>query len=345
MQHGAGAAEEQSDIYIFAAMDANSGYALLMNKAKDLPNIAQIKASGQPLWLLRESNTQVGMLTVDFITWNEEKNNWIPQSTRMALHPQKGWINASDPKNPDFIEAKQSMTQVNAETADKHQQSLQAYLDAFPNARFSLENRMNPLKSQQAQAPIYTTYITDQQPANQKALVPLTPGVAQAITCELSGKVFKDPVVLNRDITLPGVSGRQLKLGRSYEKSELEKLGINSSNFYANFTLKKIVNRLGCNDAGLMENLSNDRLVDPVMLDTMSNPQILPSSHSLSKETIDGMIASGRTLRCPETQQPFTQQNVVPNVNLDRFIKAWPECQRLLVETLRTPNANLKPKL
>ena len=340
-------ADNAPDIYIFKAMDRNVGYRLLKTKAEGMLNIAQIKQNEEIIWLLRESNTQKGMLTVDYISWDNIKQIWKENSTRMALHPNKGWIPTSDTNSPDFIEAMKSINKVDSDTAGEHQATLQAYLSKLPYA-LNVQNRMNPTKQEQAKQGIYTSYIVvgADRPSN-KVSVPLTPPITQAISCELSGKVFKDPVVLIRDITIPGGGGRpiQLNKGKSYERSELEKIGIDPANYYTNFVLSKIINRLGCGDKGLIENLSDDRMVDPVMLETLADPYILPSSHSLSKQIIDGMIASGRSLRCPQTQQPFTQQTAIANVNLDRFIKAWPTCQALLIESLDKRNPHSRSKL
>lgn len=340
---------EESTIYIFKSMDRNAGYKKLKDHAAHLPNLAEIIKSGTTLWLLRESNTQVGMLTVDFIIWDKEKNNWRENSTRMALHPDKGWINASDVTAPLFQETMAAISKVNSETAAKHQDSLQSYLSTL-SFNLLVENRMNPAKNEQATQPIYTSYVTigEDHPANKKVLVSLTPATAQAITCELSGKVFKDPVVLKRDLILT-IHKNPVKLtkGKSYEKAELQKLGVYPNNYYANFTLNKIINRLGCNSTALIENLSQDRLIDPVMLDTLKEPYILPSGRSISKDTVDGMIASGRSLRCPETQQPFTKEEAIPNINLDRFIQAWPACQEKLIESMNTDlvSNSKKPRL
>ncbi len=126
----------------------------------------------------------------------------------------------------------------------------------------------------------------------------------------------------------------KLSKGKSYELAELQRLGINSKDYYLNFVLQKIISRLGSNDAGLIEKLETERLIDPVLLETLADPYILPSGHSLSKASIDGIIASGRTLRCPQTQQSFTPANIVSNTNLARFIQAWPESKALLIASL-----------
>jgi hypothetical protein len=347
MQRGPdGTPSEASSIYVFKSMDRNVGYRHLKMLADDLPNIAQIKETGQALWLLRESNTQKGMLTVDYIFWDNKINNWYENSTRMALHPIKGWVNASNVDDPSFKEAMATISEVNSETAEKHQGSLETYLSTLPYT-LTITNRMNPTKQEQANQGIYTGYVTvgDDKPTH-KVSVPLIPATTQAITCELSGKVFKNPVVLTKNITIPGQGGISIQLnkGKSYEKAELEKIGVDSAYYFVNFVLQKIINRLGCGDNALMNNLSHAWLIDPVMLETLEDPYILPSGHSLSKETINGMIASGRTLRCPQTQAPFTK-DLVPNINLDRFIKAWPTCQEQLIESINTRQRSpIKPK-
>lgn len=351
----------QPDLYIFAAMDRNVGYAKLKDMANDLPHIAQVKETGQSLWLLRESNTQRGMLTVDIIRWDTNNNRWRENSTRMALHIDNGWIDASDTKLPEVKEAMKSMHQVNARSAGQHQDSLMKYLGDLPTFKLLVENRLNPSKSQQAKSSIYSQYTStanigrsaeNENSKKTATSVLLTPDIIQAISCEISGKVLQKPMVLKADMARPNPNGHTMHLnrGKSYELAELQRLGI-SANFYCpNFVLAKIISRLGCNNIGLIENLESDRLIDPVMLEILDDPYILPSGHSLSKTTIDGMIASNRSLKCPQTQQPFTKENIVSNINLARFIRAWPESKALLIKSISTePVTNTsntsKPKL
>lgn len=342
----------QPELYIFAAMDRNLGYSRLKEAANELPHIAQVKESGQCLWLLRESNTQPGMLTADFIHWDKENNRWLEKSTRMALHREKGWINASAPNNPEVKEALKSIHTVNAKSAGRHQESLTSYLSSFSPFNLLVQNRLNPSKSQQAQLSLYSQYTSHAKAAasssHSKTPVLLTPDIIQAISCEISGKVLKVPVVLIRDITIANPEGYPMKLskGKSYELAELQRLGVDSKDYYPNFVLQKIISRLGSNDAGLIEKLETERLIDPVLLETLADPYILPSGHSLSKASIDGIIASGRSLRCPQTQLPFTKENIVRNVNLTRFIEAWPNSRAALIKSLSEKSTtSTKPKL
>ncbi|HRE31082.1 MAG TPA: hypothetical protein PLD88_03820, partial [Candidatus Berkiella sp.] len=161
----------------------------------------------------------------------------------------------------------------------------------------------------------------------------------------LTGNIFRTPVVMNKNIKINQEDGKlfmMLEKGKSYEESALLNLGVKKQDYYINFNLMKIIDRLGCNDQGLIEKLDDDRLIDPVYLTTMKDPMILPSTHSYSRETIEGLIHSGRTLKCPNTNQPFNKDDVVPNIALDRFLKAWPECREKLLESFETSNQKRK---
>lgn len=336
---------ENPDIFIYKAMDRSVGYNFLKNRANQMLNIDDIKANGTILWLLRESNTQKGMLTVDFIYWNKALNRWNEVSTRMVLHAKNGWIDSSNPANPEVQEAIKNMVQVDSAVAAKHLGSLETYLTQHKDYKFEIANRVNPFKQDQAQSSVYSSYVTQALIATKVSVV-LTPPIIQAISCELSKKTMKNPVVLKKDIliTEPGDRQMLLRKGRSYERSELEARDIGPDCFIENFSLQKIISRLGCGDKGKIDNLETDRLFEPVMLETMSQPYILPSTHSISRETLEQMKATGRSLRCPETQAPFERSDPVPNLNLDQFIREWPDCQQVLVASLQNQTPPTSPR-
>lgn len=335
-----GPEKQQGDIYIYKAMDQSQGFRVLKARSEELINLSEIKERRQPLWLLRESSTQKGMLTADYIQWNNQNAQWEQGSMRVVLHKDKGWVNANDPSDQDVKEAIKHMENVDSETAVHHLESLSDY---FKNKKLVTLYRMNPAKVEQTNQAVYSGYIVAADlPTSSnvaKVSVSLTPPIQQAITCELSGKIMKEPVVMKADVKVKTADGRDffLRKGRSYEKSALEILNVNRDIYVTNFTLSKVISRLGCNDEGRLNSLEEERLIDPVLLETMSNPYIMPTGRSISKETLDGMIASGRTLKCPETNAPFHAQQAIPNINLDRFIKAWPSCREILVNAIKEP--------
>lgn len=337
--------DKQAPIYIYNAMDRNVGYGILRTRAQALIHLPEIKLSGKLIWLLRESNTQKGMLTADYIRWDNEKNVWLGASIRVVLHKEKGWINASNTETPDVKEAIKRMESVDANIAAGHLDSLSQFLE---KSHLITSNRLNPSQVEQSKQPIYTAYISDvanDDGKPKKVMVSLPPAVLQAITCELTGKPMQDPVVLKADINIRREDGgvMTLKKGRSYERAALEMLNVEKSIYISNFTLKKVIGRLGCSDQGIINSLEAERLLDPVQLETMSDPYIMPSGHSISKETLDGMVKSNRTLKCPETNLPFGKSDAVPNTNLDRFIKAWPSCRETLLESLKSePSSSSK---
>lgn len=337
----AGPDKQQGDIYIYKAMDQSQGFRILKARSEELINLSEIKERRQPLWLLRESSTQKGMLTADYIQWNNQNAQWEQGSMRVVLHKDKGWVNASIPAAEDVKEAIKHMENVDSETAVHHLESLSEY---FKNKKLVTQYRMNPAKVEQTNQSVYSGYVvvSPDLPASSnvaKVSVPLTPPILQAITCELSGKIMKEPVVMKADVKVKTADGHDffLRKGRSYEKSALEKLNVNRDIYVTNFTLSKVISRLGCNDEGRLNSLEEERLIDPVPLETMSNPYIMPTGRSISKETLDGMIASGRTLKCPETNIAFRADQAVRNINLDRFISAWPSCREILVNTIKDP--------
>ncbi len=339
-----GPEKQQGDIYIYKAMDRTQGFRILKARSEELINLSEVKLRGQPLWLLRESSTQQGMLTADLIIWNSQKDQWVEGSHRVVLHKDKGWVNANDPSDPDVKEAIKHMQSVDSESAGRYLESLSNYFKDLKGLNLVTVNRMNPAKEEQTNQAIYSGYVvvSPDLPASSnvaKVSVPLTPPILQAITCEVSGKIMKEPVVMKADVKVKTADGRDffLRKGRSYEKSALETMNVNRDIYVTNFTLSKVISRLGCNDEGRLNSLEEERLIDPVPLETMSNPYIMPTGRSISKETLDGMIASGRTLKCPETNIAFRAEQAVRNINLDRFISAWPSCREILVNAIKEP--------
>ncbi len=354
---------DDCQIYIFEAMQPETGWKRLTTQANKRPDLQVIKDSGTVLWLLRASR-QPGMLTIDCIAWDKEKGDWAKSNTRMALTPA-GWINASDINSPIIQEALKSMQNISPKEAGKHKDSLEKYISDYNvNSstvkglawRFKIENRVNPKKSEQTNTSLYTDYIIaeiddlpqpppiltaakliEKKDASKKVTqVSLTPDVIQAISCEITGQTFKEPVVILSDMlikTKEGVSF-QLRKGQSYEKAALLAAGVGAANFYVNFQLGKIIDRLGANNAEKLEKLEAERLQDAVFLDTMEDPYILPSGHSFNKRTIDEMVRSGRSLACPNTRTPFQIANVVKNINLEQFTQTWPGCRDQLIESI-----------
>ncbi|MCS5709933.1 U-box domain-containing protein [Candidatus Berkiella aquae] len=329
-------------IYIFQAMDRKAGYRYLINAVGKYNNLEKIKSDETVYWLLRESNTQKGLLTIDFLYWNNQNMRWTTGSQRMALHKDKGWIKANNLEDPEVKEALKEIEHVSAESAGLHEDSLYEFISKLSTVKLLIENRLNPNNEQQAVSGIYSKYVDTRNPTPEEVKsVVLMPGVIQALTCELTGKIFRTPAVMNHDIRINQKDGKLfmiLQKGKSYEESALKSIGLKEENYYINFNLMKIIDRLGCNDQGLIERLDEERLLDPVLLTTLEDPMILPSTHSYSRETIEGMINSGRTLKCPNTNKRFDKTDVVPNISLDRFLKAWPECRVKLMESFEGTN-------
>ncbi|HRE31083.1 MAG TPA: hypothetical protein PLD88_03825, partial [Candidatus Berkiella sp.] len=173
-----------STIYIFKAMDRQAGYRYLINGVGKLNKLDQIKSDQTVYWLLRESNSQKGLLTIDYIFWNNKENCWASGSQRAALHKAKGWINASNLEDPQVLEALKEIEQVTAETAVLHEKSLYEFISQLPNANLSIENRLNPSNEQQAVSGIFSKYINiNNSVAKESFGIFLMPGVIQALTC------------------------------------------------------------------------------------------------------------------------------------------------------------------
>ncbi len=348
-------------VYIYKPMERHAGYRIIKENAQKMEQentaLANIKQNATPLWLLRESNV-AGMLTIDYIYWENKAGCWAENSIRMAL-TSAGWIDASDINNPAVQEALKSKRPVTAQMALEHKDSLSSFIGQYHTSsnyahlQFMLANRQNPGKEQQSKSAVYSGYTTvasqsftpifesiSKKPTPTKII--LDPALTQAITCDITGKPFKDPVVLIQDCMKPNAENKVLclKKGRSYEKSALLALGIENKWFYDNFTLNKIIDRLGANDVEKLQSLTDERLLDNVLLETYIDPYILPSGHSFSKCVIDEMVKSGRTLQCPNTREKFEKKQAVQNVNLKHFIFAWPASQEKLINHIEQKRKN-----
>jgi hypothetical protein len=165
--------------------------------------------------------------------------------------------------------------------------------------------------------------------------VSLTPGVRQAITCEITGETFENPVVMKRDkLVKNGKKDLILYKGRSYEEQALQRLNVKPTDYFSNITLRNIINRIGSNDIDKIELLIEDRAFDVVSLETLENPVIISSGHTLNKDTIDKLVKK----ECPSTRKPFNQADVIPNINLEQFINEWQICKEQLVQSIENTN-------
>lgn len=304
----------------------------------------QLGQNKEGLWLIRESATQLGVIVIQYIHWDD--NQWKEGAGKLAYLPGKGWT--SDTSNLSYF------LPITNDNINECFNSLLMCLPSSPH--FLLKHLINPrqkpdnARGEKDEVSFETTVLTRYQRAfveqksnakkreavtnieNQTAVkVKLSAGMIQAITCELSGKTFSDPVIMNEDVKIGSI---KLVKGTSYERKELEKLKVKTSKYYDNLNLKFAVNRLGCNDSGKIRSFTEERLQDPIELDTLADPHILPSGHSFSKTSIDGMITSNRSLKCPNSRQPFTQDQVVPNTNLNAFLHEWPACKKIMLEAL-----------
>lgn len=321
---------QDSDIYIYRAMSQQAGHRILLEKLSKIDEDI-LKENDQALWLLRESRYK-SMLTIDYLIWDKENNTWTTHSTRMLLS-NIGWINADEINSPIIKEARKTAEEIDANTASQYENSLIEYIETCPLAKFIIANRMNPAKHDQSTSLVFSGYqVKNQDEANYGVI--LLPGVKQAITCEITGQCFRNPVVM-KECSLVNLNGSYLKLysGRSYEKSQLIMLGVKSSSYYENRALKSIINRLGAKDSKKIELLIEDCAKDAVTLETYLDSRIIPSGQTYSLESINNIIKSQK-LECPITRKAFTKQEVITNVNVDYFILEWPANKDLIINLL-----------
>jgi hypothetical protein len=276
---------------------------------------------------------------------------WVGDSTRMAL-TKTGWINATNSNLPAVKAALQNLQTVTSEDAHMHKESLEQYIRGYKFDHFDVKDRINPAPEEQTESELYSNYVSiarhedhrpeavlashlGQEKAEKKASkVSLTPAVLQAVSCNLTGKPFKDPVVMKEDMKIETKFGAYvLRKGHSYEKSAVLNAKVPENKFYANFMLKRVIDSLGANDPAKLENLTEARLQDPVLLDQIKDPVILPSGHSYSAETIEDLEKSNKRT-CPNTRQPFNPGDPVRNVNLDLFNRGWEECRKKLLSSV-----------
>src|SRR5689334_6339791 len=99
-------AEKQNEIYIYKAMSASTGYAILRKKLRNKTTLELefLKETNQPLWLLRESN-KPGLLTIDYLSYDSEKKNWVAGSHRMAF-TNGGWTGVGSSWNDEIMKSK-----------------------------------------------------------------------------------------------------------------------------------------------------------------------------------------------------------------------------------------------
>ena len=361
--------QQENPVYIFVVMQPNKGYEILKKSAATLPNVEELKDKQTPLWLLRESRvhgmltldyivwdkvklewksnssrialTELGWIKANTLDKAQTANvqKVTAESARNHVESLKTYINNLHPEeNPTstFLlenrlnptREQQTRTNIYSVYRDPNVHSrsrAHSPNENVPTSSFQNNNNNNNSINNNNMP----STLTGQKRAKEGIEVMLTPGMAQAIICELTKKSFEDPVVMRENRTITDSKGNEthLILGQSYEKSALLALGV-TQGFYSNFNLKKIIDRLGANDVDKLKTMQ-DRMYDPILLDTIEDPIIISSGHSYSAATIDELIKdSVRTrtpLRCPVTRENFSALDITPNRNLARFMAAWPE--------------------
>ena len=83
-----------------------------------------------------------------------------------------------------------------------------------------------------------------------------------------------------------------------------------------------------------LESLKNV-IACPVTLENFTDPVLLSSGHTIDRVALTGMVASGRTLKCPMTQKPIAANSTIPDKTLSSFMKLWPELESKVENMIR----------
>lgn len=336
-------------LFIYKSMNPENGYDILEKKLKIDPDLRDnLIKTNKAIWLIRESN-ETGMLTIDFQFF--ENNTWVKNSCRFMFTDE--WIKASNLKDPNVIEARKSIKLINSVKASQYVAQLNNLICTKLSlseirARFDIEFRVNPERNMQTTNEVYSTYTVEKKSKEVK----LSIGVKQAITCEMSQKIFKDPVIMtenfkgsriySNDEMAPSYIDRLKNAnncnylfykGKSYERSELAKWGVPKHLYYANTALKDVVNCIGSLKEEKIDLITEERLLDPIYFTQFDQPYALPSGFSISKKTLEDSIKHN-LLKCPRSTLPFTAEQAVPNKNLAAFIDEWADSQQILVQSI-----------
>ncbi|MES2217784.1 MAG: hypothetical protein V4501_05185 [Pseudomonadota bacterium] len=325
----ASARNPEKKIFIYAQMQPDLANKKLVDCVNKLSpeKLAEAKQSGCKLWLLRESKYE-GLLTLHCMSYFSEEHYQLYQPQRLALL-DTGWVSANLDKE-GFEAILSKLKKVNQHTALRYVNQLEEFL----KTKYQLlpENRVNPEVSEQSRATIYSIYCetgsshnAEEKPAMARSVLDLQPDMKEAITCTLSKKTFVDPVVAVHTLAYYSI-----KKGVSYDRAELEKLGLRIyEDFYENILLKNIINYMGSTILILekLGKIEDFERIDTILQDQIKVATITPSGHSYSKIAIEQWIAASGDAVASDPKVPsikITLQSLVPNTNLDEFISAWP---------------------
>lgn len=308
-------------------MDKQTGYNII---AKEMVKHPQIQNTNQALWHIRGCNTP-GMIAIDYIFFVEKV--FQMRSMRFLYTQNQEFVCANNMTSSEVQNALKSMIHITAETAIKY---IDPLINAINNTAQVIHNNslnfemlylINPGKDIAITSKIYSGY------AGEYIQIELTPDIKQAISCEISGEIFIEPMTMKVDIEnvfMPNHQTYTLRRGRSYEKALLEKSNVDSQFFCFNYTLKHIVDRIGSLQQEKITMLTKDTLKDPISLECFEKPVILPSGQTISQESFFNIVKSGN-LECPLSRRPFEIVEVVSNVNVLHFLQAWPRYKYTLL--------------
>lgn len=137
----------------------------------------------------------------------------------------------------------------------------------------------------------------------------------------LKGVPFIEPVVIAKN-------GPPHLIGKTMEKEEAEILKESSySNliYYPNLALAHIIvifNTFNSFNDAAVKHL-NDTINDPFDLEVMTNPYIFDEGQSISKTTMTDLAKGALNIKNIITRKTVEVSSLVPNHNLDEFIKAY----------------------
>lgn len=246
-----------NDTFIYLAMDPHAGYRII-NKQISLKN--QLKQTNYVVWLPRVSNQSEEMVTIDCAFF--EKNAWKNSSIRFLLS-ENGWILAHDKKIlADF-------KPVSTEIANKYKDQFYLAINKGVSEHLQKElildekYRVNPEISLRSTNELLSGY------HGTFHRIQLTPDVEQAITCDLTGEYFQEPVIMLKTMqNIKASDGKHYTLyeGRSYDKSALEQANISCDFYQPNEALKQITSKISPLSQMELSLLAEEHLEDPVSL-------------------------------------------------------------------------------
>lgn len=254
-----------NETFIYKAMDPQAGYRKL-NKHGHLKT--QVKNTNYVIHLTRVSNRNEKMITIDCLFF--DKNAWKQDSVRFSLC-ETGWQLAH---TKEILENYQP---VSTETANKYKDQFNTAINKGISEYFKKDlildekYRIIPDIGLQTTCQLYTGY------HGTYHRIQLTGDIEQAITCDLTGEFFKEPVIMlekMENIMGPDRKKYTLREGKSYEKSALEKAKVPCNSYKSNETLKQIVDKISPLSQMELSSLTDEHLVDPISEYDESNKNV-----------------------------------------------------------------------